>query len=301
MEQWIVVALVCPLFWALSNIVDKIGMDHAIETPQQFMFLLSQFYTVVFVGWLMVTGIGGSLSLLAVLVGALLFVLYYLYAFVLNDEDITSVIAVHQIEPFFVMLLALVLYSRLPTGRDVLGFILIIVGIHWFTSWRTDAASTRKPLISLRSTGLLVASAMIGAIATIISDVALTDMRVMDIAGQSALGYGGSGLIALSIKKYRARSFHAGRIGLPKKAGLVFLAGVFDLLGYVSFYKALNISDKPAMVSAVSSIHPIYVFILSAALSQAFPNLMREDNGGGRFSRKAIGSLIVLLGVMAVS
>lgn len=299
MEPWILVALACPLFWALSNIMDKISVDHAIDTPQQFMFLLSQFYSLVFLVWVFASGGIHGFSILAVGVGVLLFILYYLYAVVLSDEDITSVIAIHQCEPLFVLILAALLLKEVPSSRELLGFLLVLLGIFWFTY--SPRKSVAVALISTRSAVILAISAFVGASATILSDTVLVNVSVFDIVGQSALGYGGAGLFALLIGHYRRAALDPGRLGLARKAGLIASTGVFDLLGYVAFYQALRLSDNPAMVAVVTSIHPIYVFALSAALAHFYPLLMRENNGNGRMTRKAIGSVIVVLGVIALT
>lgn len=300
MDDAILVALVCPLFWALSNILDKLAVDHAIKTPEQFMFLLSQFYSLVFLGYLIGTSGSFALSPLAVLAGVLLFVLYYLYAVVLAEEDVSSVIAVHQAEPLFVMILAAALYQRLPTGPELIGFALILGGIFWFTSARSGAGPV-LPLIGRRSAGLLTLSALAGAFATLISDVALMELSVLDIAGQSALGYGLAGLITLGHPRYRRAAFDPGRIGMFRKAGLIAATGLLDVAGYLAFYLALSLSDKPALVSVLSSIHPIYVFVISAVLATAFPTVMREDNSGRRLRSKAIGCVIVVIGILLLA
>lgn len=288
------------MFWALSNIIDKIGVEHTIDTPQEFMFLLSQFYSIVFLVWWIVTVSRVPLSLAAVSIGVLLFVLYYLYTVALSKEDVTSVVAVHQIQPLFVMLLGVGIYQQLPSGRELLGFSIVLAGLFFFTSlWGKRRAAV--PLISLQGASLLVISAMVGAIATIISDVTLADMRVIDIVGQSALGYGGAGLIALSVRKYRKSTLQAGWTDLSRKFGLIFATGSLDLLGYVFFYLALSLSEDPAMVSVVASIHPVYVFGLSSAMAYIFPNFNLSNGSEAKFARKAIGCLLVAVGVMLLS
>jgi drug/metabolite transporter (DMT)-like permease len=298
-EAWVLVALACPLFWAVSNIIDKIAVDLVIETPMQFMFLLSQFYSLIFVVWAVALGDLQALSILAVGVGVLLFVLYYLYAVVLSGEDITSVIATHQSQPLFVLILAALILKEVPSSHELLGFLLVLLGIFWFTY--SPRKSGALPLISMRSAIILAISAFVGACATILADTALADMSVLDIVGQSALGYGGAGLFALLITHYRLAALNPGRLGMARKTGLIFGTGLLDLLGYVAFYEALRLSDSPGMVAVVTSIHPIYVFALSAALAHLYPMLMRENNGDGRMIRKAIGSLIVVLGVITLS
>lgn len=292
-------ALASPFFWALSNIVDKIAVDHAIETPQQFMFFLSQFYSLIFLIWMTSTHGLHGFSILAISVGILLFALYYLYAVVLSDEDITSVIAIHQSEPLFVLILATLILREIPSTRELFGFFLVLLGIFWFTY--SPKKSVSVALISMRSAIILAVSAFVGATATILSDTVLAHISVLEIVGQSALGYGGAGLAALLIGKYRRAALDPGKIGMARKAGLIACTGVFDLVGYAAFYQALRLSDSPAMVAVVTSIHPIYVFVLSAVLAHFYPRLMQENNGEGRMARKAVGSMIVALGVMVIS
>lgn len=298
MAEWIILALGAPVFWSLSNIVDKVSVEKITINPSQFIFLLSQFYSVIFFIYFL-TNQEWSFDFLAVTSGILLFFLYYLYAITLEKEDISAVILVHQAEPLFVLALVGLIYRAVPTPRELAGFLLILCGLLWFLGPAGQNKRQEKPFISARSIILLLLSALVGAGATIASDLALDHLSLMDLLGQSAFGYGLTGILMLIFSAdYRIRAFTGGEAGMARKSVLIGLTGILDLAGYACFYAALARSPNAGLVAAVTSIHPIFVVALSALATLLVPSLLREDNSGSRLRRKAIACAIVVGGII---
>lgn len=65
----------------------------------------------------------------------------------LKRADVSLVTPLLNFGPVFTLLLALLFLGEMPTGRGVVGVLLVLIGAYWLT--RTDAASWLAPLRSL--------------------------------------------------------------------------------------------------------------------------------------------------------
>jgi len=299
MEIWIILSLVAPFFWAASNLVDKIVVENYLDQPNQFMLLLSQFYSVVAVTYLIFFASSFSLNIFALSCGAMLFCLYYFYAKVLPDEEISSVILVHQIEPVFVLVIAVILLGIYPTSFEWVGFFAVLFGMTYFGFSKKgggDATISRKNII------LLIISAFFGGISTIFADMASEEISTIDVLGQSAIGYGISGIACLIISEsYRKDALTI----FQKFAGIRVTAmgftGALDMLGYLAFFGALASSSNPGFVAVITCIHPAVVFVMGILFSVFAPHVYKEALDKSVISKKLISLLIVSIGIAFLS
>jgi drug/metabolite transporter (DMT)-like permease len=293
MDPWLLFALACPLFWAFSNVFDKLLIHGHTKSADEFIFLLSQFQILVFIGCALTVGVG-PIDPMALLSGVLLFFLYALYAIPARDESMSVVIAIHQSEPLFVLILSSLVGWTFVSGREFLGFLLVTAGVLWFSLPRKG---WDRQLIGGRSVAILLVSSLVGACATLAADAALAKLPVFQVLGQGCLAYGVTGLLFLVLPRYR-RHVRAGLArGMGRKAALTLATGLCDLLGYAAFYKALSLASNPGLAAVVTGVHPLYVVGLAAGLNRIHPILAHEDNTEGRFRAKVTGAGLVVLGV----
>lgn len=55
-----------------------------------------------------------------------------------------------------------------------------------------------------------------------------------------------------------------------------------------------------ALVSAISSTTTFFVFVIGVLLTLFFPNLGREDLSTGNLAKKALGALLIAVGVVLI-
>jgi drug/metabolite transporter (DMT)-like permease len=285
--------LACPLFWAFSNVFDKLLIHGHTKSADEFIFLLSQFQILVVIGCALTIGLG-PIHPMALLSGVLLFFLYALYAIPARDESMSVVIAIHQSEPLFVLILSSLASWTFVSGQEFLGFLCILGGVLWFSLPRKGWS---RQLIGGRSVAILLLSALLGACATLAANAALADLSVFQVLGQGCLANWGTGLLFLALPRYRRHVLGGLAHGLDRKIALTLATGLFDLLGYASFYKALSLASNPGLAAVVTGVHPLYVVVLAALVNRVHPILAHEDNTEGRFRAKITGASLVILGV----
>jgi len=294
-EQWALVAcLLAPVFWSLSNVLDKIAIDGHVDSSVEFMFFLSQFYLIVALfGFFLIDG-AREIDVYAILCGGLLYVLYLFYSFALENADVSVVVPLHQVEPVFVVTLSFFTFGYLPQVSEFLGFALLSIGILVIYAPRRGG---EKGLISRRGLAALLISAGFGALSTVLAERVLDALPLPALIVQTSLGYGLAGLSTLVLPSVR-RSARAWLFG-PKAAKLLLFGGTgaFDLGGYVLFFGALSLSDRPGLVAMLVSVHPFYVVVLGLAVAAAFPTLLGEAVDRGAIARKLAGSLFIVAGV----
>lgn len=299
MNSWVVLGLVATIFWAFSNIIDKVAVDRLIKSPKQFIFLLSQYYSLIGLLYLAFFFSGNSVNLYALLCGVMLFGLYYYYAEVIPHEEMTSVIIVHQSEPVFVLILSLMIFQDSPDLVEWIGFCTILSGMIFFC---LPEKKTARHSILARSVMLLTVSAFLGSISTILADIASKHLSPLDVLGQSALSYGTTGLLFMAFSKpYRAEARQALIVNRWRKTVAIGLTGLMDTFGYVSFFAALKLAENPSLVAILTSMHPVFVFLLGTLLTILAPKIYSEGVSRYEIVKKLFAILIVTVGVILLA
>lgn len=296
MNLWVILALSATVCWSLSNIIDKVAVDKYIKSPKQFIFLLSQYYSLISLLYLAFFFSSTAINPYALLCGVMLFGLYYYYAEVIPHEEMTSVIIVHQIEPVFVLILSLIFFQVSPNLAEWIGFFTILFGMIFFC---IPGKKTKHQSILARNVVLLTLSAFLGSLSTILADIASNQLSPLDILGQSALGYGISGLLILGFSKsYRNEARQALFIDSKRKISVIGLTGLAETLGYFFFFSALGLAENPSLVAIVTSVHPVFLFLLGILLTRIVPKIYREGTSRDDIIKKSVAIVIVTFGVI---
>ncbi|EOA3371091.1 EamA family transporter, partial [Pseudomonas aeruginosa] len=166
---WLVMALMAPLLWSLSNILDKLAVIHHANHWTTFIFLLSignLLYSALIFLLFTPSDFDTTSALLNLLSGLCIFGMYFLYAMPLKSVDISTAIALHQLTPLLVLVVSILLLGYSPTGIELLGIALVFVGVYFAVA----IGKGRPGSISLSAVLLLIGSAVFGAVATLLYD-----------------------------------------------------------------------------------------------------------------------------------
>lgn len=253
---WLEAALLAPFMWAVSNLFDKMALSRQNLSSTGFMTILSQLYLAFFL--LAAIWHLPPLTPTAVVGGALLYVLYLLYAEVMKDVEVVLVVAGHQVSPLFVAGLAALLGQGLPTSLQLLAMVLIAGGVGTSCLARREDGSREMSILQI---GLITLSAAVAAVATLLFDLGLQDHTTIEVLVASSLGYGVTGLIHRVYLQF-ARRTRVFSVEVTWGAVLVvIISGLADMGGYFLYYRALELAPNPGIVASVSSLHLLYVML----------------------------------------
>lgn len=297
---WLYLALMAPVLWSLSNIVDKFAINNITSHYIPFVFLLSIgniFFAAVIYLVFFPQDVELWFVVFNLLSGLAIFGQYFAYSYSLEQMDVSAVIPIHQSEPVFVLIASVLFFHSIPSEWQIFGFFLIIAGILLLSVSR----QTVRGLGQSRHVVVLLISALFGAISTLISDFLLISKSLETVLIFNFAGYSLGGALLLLWPAWRALIINdLSKLSLHQFC--VFgLTNIFDVGGYVFFMAALAVGGGAALVAVIVSIHPLFVLILGYIVTKFFPKLFTEDIAPGGFIRKLFSIVVIVAGVSIIS
>lgn len=297
---WLLMALLAPLLWSLSNILDKLAVVHHASHWTTFIFMLSIgniLYSAIIFLVFSPADYDFLSAALNILSGLCIFGMYFLYAMPLKSIDISTVIALHQLTPLLVLVVSIFILGYSPSAIELFGIFLVFSGVYLAIVIGKRESSP----IAWSSLFLLIGSAVFGAVATLIYDHLLLSRSLMSVLMFNYAGYGLGGLLMLLAPKWR-HSISRDVASLPPKGWIVYaLSNFFDVGGYALFIGALSAGRNVAIVSVLVSLHPVYVLVLSHMLAIINPKILSENINFSGVYRRASSILIIVVGVIMMT
>ncbi|MFG6287455.1 EamA family transporter [Pseudomonas aeruginosa] len=297
---WLVMALMAPLLWSLSNILDKLAVIHHANHWTTFIFLLSignLLYSALIFLLFTPSDFDTTSALLNLLSGLCIFGMYFLYAMPLKSVDISTAIALHQLTPLLVLVVSILLLGYSPTGIELLGIALVFVGVYFAVA----IGKGRPGSISLSAVLLLIGSAVFGAVATLLYDHLLLSHSLPSVLMFNYAGYGLGGTLMLLVPKWR-HSIAKDVSEMPPKGWAVYaLSNLFDAGGYALFIGALSAGGNVAVVSVLVSLHPVYVLALSHWLAIVDPKILSENFSSSDAYKRMSAIVVMVAGVIMMT
>ncbi|WP_207936534.1 EamA family transporter [Pseudomonas sp. 51_B] len=297
---WLYFALLAPLFWSLSNIVDKFAINHITSNCISFIFLLSIgniFFAGAIYAYFQPTDLDLHIAVINICSGLAIFLQYFAYSYSLEDMDVSVVIPIHQSEPIFVLAASILIFHAIPTSWQVAGFAMIVVGILILCMSRQTIRGLGHP----RHVVILLVSAFFGAVSTVISDEILQLKSLESVLIFNFAGYALGGMLLLLVPKWRRLITNDLKTLNLKQFGIFGVTNIFDVGGYVFFMAALAAGGGAALVSVVVSIHPLFVLALGFLATKLLPKFIAEDIAPGGVVRKFLSIVIIVVGVAVIS
>jgi drug/metabolite transporter (DMT)-like permease len=282
---WLLIALLGPLLWSVCNQIDRYFLSRyfAHETLGALLMFSSLIGIVALpVAWAFSDPFCGySARQIGLLLGAGLAGVYgiYLYLLALRDEEASLVVPFWQLIPVFGYLFGWLVLGETLAPRQIGASLAIIAGA---MALSVDPATLGRGLrIKWRLAGLMTASSVIfGLHAVVFKFVA----EKADFWGACFWEYAGfvvAGVWLWIFSPASRRSFL--HILTPSKRrdfgwimGLCVFSEVITLVGNLATNLALLMAPV-AMVLLVSSMQPVFVFLLGLASTVFFPRFVTES------------------------
>jgi uncharacterized membrane protein len=303
---WIYWALIPPVLYALSNLIDKIIIEKYISTGSLGgLFIVSSLVAIISVALIVLcapvnfANVTGLQALLLILQGA--FIMLYLipYFKALQQDDPAMVTALFQFIPVLCLLLEFVFLGTLISGQELTGIFVVIFGAFAISLAYTD----KKIVPKTKTFGLIFLSSLIIALGLVLFKGVGKDLDFWAIACYSSIGSVIPGLVALCFyKKYR-RDFIELLYNKPRQFYFWNLINELVVLvaGLVYYYCITTLAAPIALVSAMSGMQPALVFVIGVTLSLLFPKLYREQITVGTFFYKVVCIAMITAGVILIA
>lgn len=292
-QSWIVLSLLSGLLMAVVNLIDKYVLTRLVKQVMVPLFILGLIglgpgLLILLVKgglWLawphLLMGVGAGFAFLA---------MSYFYFRAAQVEEISRVVPLFYLAPIFVTAAAVFLLGEMLSIRAGFGIATLIGGAA-LISWRWPLR-----LRPSRAFRLMVLAAAAMAAYTVAAKYLLGFTDYWSVLAISRIGMA-VGLVPFFFG-YRSelKTTLSGRHGL-KVAGLMAGNEVIALAG--SFFFIMAAARGPiAVVNAVASTQPFFVFALSLVVTMVRPRLLGEDLGWGNLTFKFAAILIMFAGLV---
>lgn len=290
--NWIALSLLAPLFWALSNFVDKYVLNRHSKGIFDFLF----FSTIT--SWFLFLIILAFIGLpepsvyfwIPISTGVILIYSYGFYAKALEQSDTSSLVILFKLIPVVTVILAYFFLDQTLSANESVGFIVILFGA-------SIVSLEKGGRLAIKGLGMIIIAILIWSGMTLLIDFGLTKLAFWDYFLLDTLGSAIAGLTLFIIPKMR-RELLAGLKSATASKYLWFTGNnLLDFLGQMSIKKALAIAPSVGLVTVVMQVQSFYAILIGIILTTLIPEVIKEDISANTLIKKVIGAVIMFSGV----
>ena len=150
--EWIIFTLIAIAFWSVINIQDKHVLSHELRDPvlvtTVFCLTMYLFFIVVSIfnsGIMM----AGNLIVLALISGVIYSFSIWGYYFAMKKEEVSKIVPIFSIEPFFIALLAFFIFNEKLSPLNYLGIVIIVLGAIFISYEKNHKKIKKKSIVFL--------------------------------------------------------------------------------------------------------------------------------------------------------
>lgn len=155
--SWLLLALLGPAFWALSNVIDEQLVQRLFKEPLGLTVITGLFNTIplVAIPFFHFPSSAGNISLLAFFAGVLGIIIYYPYLKALEITNAAITIVLWNFVPMFVLVLSRLFLHDVLVPTDYLAIFLFISASLLVTVSRTETKTPWKAFALMGAASLL--------------------------------------------------------------------------------------------------------------------------------------------------
>ena len=298
--NWFLLALAAPLAWSVANYIDKYLLSRSKSEGQGGsggLMILSSLASLCVVALVFMFKGSAGLSLhpqqIAILIfsGCLeaLYILFYFWA--LERSSTSTVISLFQFAPIAGLIFGYFLLREVATGIQLFSVGLILVGTLCILLKKRERFSRSGTVFCL----MLVSTIFVGLYNTLFKLAGETTPFWTAVFWQY-VGIVVVGIILfLVVPKYRMEAFqmlrHQGR-------GVLALTGLAEAMNIVAVLaiNAAVLLAPVALVLAVSSMQPLFVFFEGLIIFALFPKLLDASERPSLKVQYLVGIVLVCIG-----
>jgi len=291
--NWVFLAILAPFLSALANVADKFLVGKRMVNCFAILPVAGFFALLFGVGsWLFVSFEGVPVSKLAIafglgVVGSFLYLLYY---FVLSTEEVSRVISIWYVQPVFVLLFAFVFLGETVPLFKVAGVLLCVCGAVVLGINRLpEGFAVRKGF------WWLMLNCVISALVSVGLKFSLEGVGYWQIFSAQSFGLfvGLSSTIFMpSVRK------HFGHV--LKNVHILGISEIFAFTAKIVLLAAFALAPV-SLVSALSSVQPLFVLCLSLFFSLFVPSVLKEDWSRSVVLKKVLSAVVIVVGAAIIA
>jgi drug/metabolite transporter (DMT)-like permease len=295
--NWILLSLTAPLFWALSNFVDKYILGKYSRGIFDFLFFSALTSWPLFLVLVLFNGFPAltAYSLIPIATGFALLYSYGFYGKALEGENTSTIVILSMLVPVLIVVLAYIFLGQKLSSNEMLGFLIVLAGASIISL--ENVGSLKLGNIFIKGFWLILTAIVIWSAMTLLIDYGLTKIPFWDYFALDTLGSAFAGLTLLAVPSMRKQIVLGLQTVTARKHIWFNGNNLLDFFGQMSMKKALAIAPSAGLVSVVAQAQSFYAIAIGIALTVFVPAAIKEDISGKTVVKKLIGALIMFSGV----
>ncbi len=295
--EWFLLALIGPVLWGMSNIVDKWLLLKYFRSPFSYQVLIGLSNIVALPILLLAVPISFDPIIVAAALslGTFATFVYVLYNKALMLEETTRIISLMQLTPLLILPFAILFLGEIVSTMNYLGVFLLVAG-GVLVSYKKGGWVRGLSL----AVGLIILWDIIWAGFGVTEKWTLGFVDVWSFTFWMTVGAIVGGLLMLAIPKIR-KDFIADARGFDKKVyGFRGLTIATYFIGIIAFYFALSIGPV-SLVAAIPAVQPAIVLCYVLLLHVFLPKYPKEDMSKNMLLIKLLAIVLIFIGTWAIT
>ena len=298
--NWVFIALLAPLFWAIANYIDKIvinrylvssitGAGSLIVFTGMTGFLVAAVIALIHGD---IFSISYSDALIIVTAGAMLVASFIPYLYALQKDDPSVVVPLYQLIPVFSYFLGFIFLQEELSFQQVIAGLIVIAG-----SIGISLDLKRGFSLKIRTLSLMCLASLGVAVNYLVFKMIALEGNFWTTGFWEYMGAGIFGLgLLIFYKPYRIEF-----ITLIKKNRLIVPS--MNVLGELLNLSAkllmsfATLSAPLAVVTLINGLQPFIILVLGIILTLVFPKLIQEDITKKTLIQRSFSSVVMFLGI----
>jgi uncharacterized membrane protein len=225
------------------------------------------------------------------LFGGFLWGLYYfIYSKILLKEEVSRVICLVSISPIIVTLLAGIFLKEIFDVTKYIGIVLLVIS-GLLLSHKKKGGRIRI-IDSLKFVLILI---LLFSFSQIIDKFVIGEIGYWPLYFWTCFGVFLTTIPVLLINKVRTSFVNSLKKMRKKDLSIWFIAELFGIFGSIAYYLAVFLGQI-SLVSAIGSLQPFFIFIITIFLSIFFPKILKEELNRYNILMKSIAIVAVFIG-----
>src|SRR3989344_4533652 len=264
--NWVLFALLAPLFWASSNFIDKYILSKYTKGIFDFLFFSTITSWIFFIGLLTFIGLPDFTvySWIPILTGMALIYSYGFYGKALEQGDTSTLVVLFELIPVFTVILALIFLGQTLSSDEFLGFIIILFGA-------TIVSFERRKNFVVKGFGMIMIAIVIWSLIFLFIDYGLTKMSFWHYLLLDNLGSALAGPTLLLIPSMRRQVMNGLKTAVAGKYVWFSWNNLLDFFGQMCSKKALAIAPSVGLVTIIMQVQSFYAIIIGIFLTIFIP------------------------------
>ena len=290
--NWLIFALLSPVFWALTSIFDKFLISKVLYKTYFFPIWIASFGLplCIFIFIFFNPPFIFPYSIIAAFEGILWMSYYYIFAKTLSNEEVSRTMSLIFIYPIFVTILAGIFLKEVFGISKYIGIgLLVMSGL--LLSYKKEG----KKIGIIKSLKLILMLILIFSCIDVIDKFLVGKIGYWPLYFWTTAGLFLTVIPILFIKKIRTNFVNSFKKTGKKGFLALITSEIFAISGSISYYIAISLTHV-SVVAAIGSLQPLFVLICTIFLSAFVPKFLKENLNRRNILIKSVAVLFVLIG-----